>query len=538
MLTLNKAALENKQAFLDAGVELLNYDFEQMSKATRENPTWIHIGAGNIFRGFVAMLQQDLLNAGKVNTGIVAVAPYDHEIIDTIFAPNDNIGLLAIMNKDGSLDKKIIGAIGDSLVGDAARPADWAKLQTYFSNPSLQMVSFTITEKGYKLKNIDGEYSPEVAADMVNGPETPKNAMSKMASLLYTRFINGARPVAMVSMDNCSHNGDVLKRAIVTVAEKWLEQDLVEPAFLAYLNNPEKVSFPWSMIDKITPRPSEIVQKALKESGFTDIKITKTRKNTFIAPFVNAEKPQYLVIEDTFPNGHMPLEDAGVYFTDRQTVDRVEKMKVCTCLNPLHTALAVFGCLFGYNLIADEMNDTELKKLVEKIGYEEGMPVVVNPGIIKPEDFIAEVIEVRLPNPYIPDTPQRIATDTSQKVGIRFGETIKAYANRQDLDAASLIYIPLALAGWCRYLLGVDDKGQQMPLSPDPLLDSLKAEISQVKLGHPDSAKDALKQILNKADLFGVNLYEVGLGEKIEVFFTEMIAGPGAVRAVLTKLLK
>ena len=159
-----------------------------------------------------------------------------------------------------------------------------------------------------------------------------------------------------------------------------------------------------------------------------------TGKNTFIAPFVNAEKPQYLVIEDKFPNRRMPLEQAGVIFTDRQTVDRVEKMKVCTCLNPLHTALAVFGCLLGYTLIADEMRDPALKSLVEKIGYEEGMPVVVNPQIIDPEAFIKEVIEVRLPNPYIPDTPQRIVTDTSQKVGIRFGETIKAYCLRPDLE--------------------------------------------------------------------------------------------------------
>jgi fructuronate reductase len=164
----------------------------------------------------------------------------------------------------------------------------------------------------------------------------------------------------------------------------------------------------------------------------------------------------------------MPLDQAGVYLTDRETVERVEKMKVCTCLNPLHTALAVFGCLLGFKSIADEMKDACLKKLVEKIGYEEGLPVVVHPGILNPEDFIREVIEVRFPNPYIPDTPQRIASDTSQKIGIRFGETIKAYCSRKDLDVMALKYIPLAIAGWCRYLLGVDDSGSQMQLSPDP----------------------------------------------------------------------
>ena len=52
-------------------------------------------------------------------------------------------------------------------------------------------------------------------------------------------------------------------------------------------------------------------------------------------------------------------------FTSRETVEKVERMKVCTCLNPLHTALAVYGCLLGYTKISDEMKDADLVKLVE-----------------------------------------------------------------------------------------------------------------------------------------------------------------------------
>ena len=247
--------------------------------------------------------------------------------------------------------------------------------------------------------------------------------------------------------------------------------------------------------------------------------------------------PQYLVIEDEFPNGRMPLELAGVLFTDRETVDKVEKMKVCTCLNPLHTALAVYGCLLGYNLIADEMKDTELKQLVEKIGYEEGLPVVVNPGVVNPETFIKEVIEQRLPNPYIPDMPQRIATDTSQKVAIRFGETIKAYVGRPDLKVEELKYIPLAIAGWLRYLLAVDDKGENMTLSSDPMLEDLKAQLSTIKFGKPETVGNSLSGIISNETLFGINLYEIGLGEKIENYFKELMAGKGAIRATLKKYL-
>jgi fructuronate reductase len=153
------------------------------------------------------------------------------------------------------------------------------------------------------------------------------------------------------------------------------------------------------MIDKITPRPAKVVEEALTAAGIEGMAPVVTTKNTYIAPFVNAEVPQYLVVEDRFPNGRPPLERAGVYLTDRQTVNDTERMKVTTCLNPLHTALAVYGCLLGYDSIAAEMRDPELKALVEHIGYDEGMPVVVDPRILNPRAFLQEVLEQRLPIP-------------------------------------------------------------------------------------------------------------------------------------------
>ena len=135
-------------------------------------------------------------------------------------------------------------------------------------------------------------------------------------------------------------------------------------------------------------------------------------------------------------------------------------MKVCTCLNPLHTALAVYGCLLGYTLISEEMKDPQLKKMVEIIGYREGLPVVVDPGVLDPREFIDTVVKVRIPNVFMPDTPQRIATDTSQKLAIRFGETIKAYQKRPDLSVSDLKIIPLVFAGWLRYVMGI---GRQRP---------------------------------------------------------------------------
>ncbi len=334
----------------------------------------------------------------------------------------------------------------------------------------------------------------------------------------------------MVSMDNCSHNGEKLRSSVMTVVEKWLENGFVSQEFVAWVQDETKVSFPWSMIDKITPRPAKVVEESLAAAGIENMAPIVTSKNTFIAPFVNAEQPQYLVVEDRFPNGRPPLEKAGVYMTDRDTVNNTEKMKVTTCLNPLHTALAVYGCLLGYDSIAAEMKDPELKALVERIGYDEGIPVVVDPKILSPMDFIHEVIDQRLPNPFIPDMPQRIATDTSQKVAIRFGETIKSYLARPDLNAADLTYIPLAIAGWLRYLLAVDDNGNPMECSSDPMLETLQQQLSGATLGNPDSLDGKLPAILSNTSLFATDLNEAGLGGKIETMLRELMAGPGADR--------
>lgn len=537
-MKLNRNGIKDYSAWAANQVEMPKFDYDKVLGKTKEEPKWLHFGGGNIFRGFIAALQQNLLNSGKADSGIIVAETFDYEIIDKVYKPFDNLSLLVHLNLDGSLQKEVIASVSESLTGDTARTEDWERLKYIFRKPSLQMVSFTVTEKGYSLTGMSNEFLPDVLHDMENGFKEPKSLIAKTASLLYVRYLAGVFPIAMVSMDNCSHNGDRLKKSIQTIIQKWVDNEIVEKGFLEYINNSSKVSFPCSMIDKITPRPSETVNKALMEMGLEDTEIIRTSRNTYISQFVNAEKPQYLVIEDQFPNGRMPLEAAGVFFTDKRTVENVERMKVTTCLNPLHTALAIFGCLLGYTLIADEMKNTQLRKLVEKIGYEEGMPVVINPGIIDPQAFIDEVINQRFPNPYMPDTPQRIACDTSQKISVRFGETIKTYVSHPNYDVKSLTYIPLVIAGWCRYLMGIDDNGNIMELSPDPMLEKLKTYISAIELGKAETVGQHLKPLLSNDKIFGVNLYEVGLGEKIEGYFMEFIEGKNSVKNVLKKYLK
>lgn len=537
-MKLNAQGIADRKQWEEKGYELPNYDRAKVAAATRENPFWIHFGAGNIFRAFQANVVQNLLNDGILDRGLIVAEGFDYEIVEKMNRPHDDYSILVTLKANGSVEKTVVGSVVESRILDSENEAEYGRLKEIFRKDSLQMVSFTITEKGYSLVNGKGEMLPAVREDFVNGPEKPVSYIGKVTSLLYTRYLAGEKPVAMVSMDNCSHNGDKLYAAVSAFAEAWTKNGLIDKGFLTYVNSKDKVSFPWSMIDKITPRPDASVEALLKNDGVEELEPVITSKNTYVAPFVNAEECEYLVIEDAFPNGRPELEKGGLMFTDRETVDKVEKMKVCTCLNPLHTTLAVFGCLLGYEKISDEMKDRELKKLVETIGYKEGLSVVVDPGVLDPKEFIDTVLNIRIPNPFMPDTPQRIATDTSQKLAIRFGETIKAYAASPELDVQSLKLIPLVFAGWLRYLMAVDDEGRKFELSPDPLLETLCPYVAGLELKEDQDVESAAALILRMKQIFGVDLYEIGLADRVIGYLKELTAGVGAVRATLKRSME
>lgn len=524
-----KLSLESIQAKENwEGYHLPSYDPKKIAENTFRRPQWMHFGSGNIFRIFPAVLCQRLIEQGKMDTGIVSCEGYDDEIITKCFRPYDNLTIAVTLNADGKLEKEVVGSMSESL----AMLHDGARIAQVFREPSLQMVSFTITEKGYSLRNAAGELAPAVAQDMAGGPENCQSFMAQLAAMCLDRRKACGKPLALVSMDNCSHNGEKLQAAVTEIAEAWLKGGKITQEDYDYLQ--KDIAYPWSMIDKITPRPHPMVEKQLIEDGLEDISPFVTAKHTYTAPFVNAEKPQYLVIEDKFPNGRPPLEDVGVIITDRDTVNKVEKMKVCTCLNPLHTCLAIYGCLLGYTSIAEEMKDPQLKNFIDSMSHEEGMPFVVDPGVIDPEKFLKEVLTERFPNPFMPDTPQRIATDTSQKLSIRYGETIKAYMASDSRKASDLKLIPLVLAGWLRYLTGVDDQGEPFEVSPDPLYASMKEKLGDMKPGTAVN-EEKLRPILSDTAVFGVNLYECGLSDKVIGYFRELMAGTGAVRKTLQK---
>ena len=528
--------IKNRESWRKAGIKLPEYDVEKASRKAKEKPVWAHFGIGNIFRVFIGGIADGLLEEGELDRGITCVESFDYDEVDKIYEPFDNLGLNVLLHGDGTREYKVLGSLAEAVKAISSDSAQWKRLKEIFVSPSLQMVTFTITEKGYALEKADGTWFPFVESDIQNGPDKAVGAMAVVTAMLYERYKSGKYPLALVSMDNCSHNGAKLRESVMTMAEEWKKAGFVEAEFIDYVSNESVVAFPWTMIDKITPRPSEQIADDLEALGVENMQPVITAKRTYIAPFVNAEKPQYLVIEDNFPNGRPALEKGfGVYMADRETVNLSERMKVTVCLNPVHSATGPLGVVLGYDLFAHMLNTNEdMMKMARMIAYDEGLPVVPNPGIISPEEFVDELFNDRFPNEYLGDTNLRLAVDVSQMVGIRFGETIKEYVAKFG-DASKLTAIPLGIAGWLRYMLGIDDQGKRYELAPDPMNEEIQEQLKDIVVGQPETFKDQLKPILSNERIFFTNIYETGLGEKIETMFREMISGPEAVKATIHK---
>lgn len=537
-MKLTLEGIKNTTVFQKAGILLPGYDVAAVSKKAKQAPRWAHFGIGNIFRIFIGGIADGLLEAGVLDRGLTCIETFDYDVVDKIYTPYDNLGLSVILHADGTRTYKVLGSMAEAVKAQSSDPAHWARLKEVFRSKELQLISFTITEKGYALAGSDGIYFPFIQSDIDNGPEKATSAMAVLTAMLYVRYQDSRTPIALVSMDNCSHNGDLLRHSVLTMAREWQKKGYVTEDFLAWLGDETQVSFPWTMIDKITPRPSDAIAADLEALGVENMAPVITSKRTYIAPFINAEQPQYLVIEDRFPNGRPELEKGfGVYLADRATVNLSERMKVTACLNPVHSATGPVGVVLGEELYAKMLNtNPDMMKMARMVAYDEGLPMVENPKILSPKAFTDELFTDRFPNEYLGDTNLRLATDTSQGVGVRFGETIKAYMKKYG-SAERLTAIPLGIAGWLRYMLGVDDMGNTYELAPDPMVPEIQAALSSVVFGNPESLTDQLHPILSNEKVFFIDLYKAGLGEKIEGMFREMINGKGSTKATIHKYM-
>lgn len=148
-MELTQKGLLQKESWQAAGYDLPQFDIPAATQRTLEAPEWVHFGAGNIFRAFQANVAQCLLNQGIMSTGLIAAEGYDYEIIEKMYRPHDNLGILVTLKADGTMEKTVVGSIVESLILDSTNAREYGRLKEIFRASSLKMASFTITEKGY-----------------------------------------------------------------------------------------------------------------------------------------------------------------------------------------------------------------------------------------------------------------------------------------------------------------------------------------------------------------------------------------------------
>ena len=228
-MKLHLASLKDRKAWENAGFALPEFDLDAVREQTHRQPTWLHLGAGNIFRAFPAAVLQQMLNKGEYDTGLVVAECFDGDIIERAYTPYDSLSILSVLKADGSVQNKVIASVVEALRCDGECPQDDARLQEILTKKSLQMVSLTITEKGYAIMDPAGNSLSFIERDIDAPPAFAKTTIGKCKVVrLISKIPSGIISCVALAW-RCLHRGkssfgnigeflfDLVKRPVKTV---------------------------------------------------------------------------------------------------------------------------------------------------------------------------------------------------------------------------------------------------------------------------------------------------------------------------------
>ncbi|MDQ2815424.1 MAG: mannitol dehydrogenase family protein [Actinomycetota bacterium] len=408
-------------------------------------PGVVHIGVGAFHRAHQAMYLDRLMNKGEaMDWGIcgVGVMAADRKMAEALGA-QDGLYTLVLKHSDGTYEPRVIGSIVEYLFA----PDDPEAVIEKMAAPSTRIVSLTVTEGGYNISDITGEFNaanPDVVRDLVPGA-IPRTSFGLVTEALRRRRERGVVPFTVMSCDNLQGNGHLAKRAFTAFARlrdaelgDWVEAE---------------VRFPNCMVDRITPVTTDADRAEVTERfGIED------RWPVVCEPFTQ------WVLEDAFTAGRPPYEQAGVQIVG--DVEPYELMKL-RLLNASHQALCYFGYLCGYRLVHEAAQDPLFQAFL--LGYmdEEGTPTLpAVPGVDLAE-YKHTLIE-RFSNPEVRDTIARLCAESSDRIPKWLLPVIRA-----QLAAGGEIRRSAAVvASWARYAEGTDEQGEPIEVV-DRLADSL-----------------------------------------------------------------
>ncbi len=430
----------------------------------------VHLGPGAFFRAFNAIYTQDAMAAAGGDWGIRAVSLRSAGPRDQL-VPQGCAYTAVELGPEGSR-ARVIEAVIDCLVA----PEDPEAVLAAMTDPAVRIVSLTITEKGYCHNPATGHLNPDhpdIAHDLAN-PATPRSAPGYLVEALARRRAVGTRPFTVLTCDNLPSNGR-LARAIVLDFARMRDPGLAD--WIA-----AEGRFPATMVDRITPATTEADIAALERSaGYRD------------EAMVAHEPFRQWVIEDDFVDGTRPAwEEAGAQMV--QSVEAHELMKL-RCLNGTHSTLAYLGYLAGHETIADTVAAPGFAALCRRLWDDEILPTVPQP---EGEDLAAytAALLTRYRNPAIRHRTWQIAMDGSQKLPQRILGTVADNLAQGRLPQG----LCLAIAGWMRYVGGVDEAGRPIDVR-DPLADRLRALSDGAH-----SPRDKVAALLGVSEIFPAHL--------------------------------
>jgi fructuronate reductase len=401
----------------------------------------VHLGIGAFHRAHQAVYVDDLL-AADPSWAIVGASLRSAATREAL-KPQDWLYTLAVRSGEGER-LRVIGSIVDILVATEERE----RLLAAMADPRVRIVTLTVTEKGYCHDPATGaldEADPGILHDLAN-PNAPGTAPGLVVAALARRRAAGIAPFTVLTCDNLPSNGEVVKCIIGRFAE-LRAADL--GAWVA-----GEVACPSTMVDRITPATTDEDRAAVDAAlGVTDA-----------WPVVTEPFAQW-VIEDRFPTGRPAFEAAGAELV--ADVAPYEQMKL-RLLNGAHSSLSYLGYLAGYERVSDVMADASYARFVAAL-MDEAIPTLRVPPSMDLAGYKAALLD-RFRNPALKHRCWQICMDGSQKLPQRLLGTI-----RENLKSGRPFgRLALGVAGWMRYVTGIDEKGQAIDVR-DPLAADLRA---------------------------------------------------------------
>lgn len=429
----------------------------------------VHFGFGAFHRAHQALLTDRVLNATGGDWGLCEISLFSGDVLMNQLRQQDHLYTVLEKGADGN-QAIVVGAVHECL---NAKLDSLAAIIEKFCEPQVAIVSLTITEKGYCIDPATGQLDvtqPRILHDLEN-PTIPHSAPGILVEALARRRERGLSPFTVLSCDNIPDNGRVVKNAVLGMAAKR------SPALAQWIA--EHASFPGTMVDRIVPAATpESLAEIAHYLGVEDPCAVSCE------PFIQ------WVVEDHFVAGRPAWEIAGVQMV--KDVLPWEQMKL-RMLNGSHSFLAYLGYLAGYEHISDCMQNDDFRRAARRLMLQEQAPTLAIEGVDLTD--YADSLIARFSNPALKHRTWQIAMDGSQKLPQRMLESIRLHLQH----GSDWPLLALGVAGWMRYVSGVDDRGGAIDVR-DPLVEKIRQRVAT------SQPEERVASLLSLTEIFGADL--------------------------------